>query len=237
MKTLCFPLFSMQLVMFTLLTGPLLIFSGCAEYERWRNGPPEINTFSVPKEVRYGETVVFRVGAFDPEDDPLTYLWDVSDGTLIGDMGAEVQWKAPELPDSEMVPDHAVMVHLSVRGDGEEDASKLASIIVFSKSYRVANGLSGTYELVRTQVAGESVAETGSMRLTMTTFTREFQNSDDFLFGSYKLVEPYDEEKGNIYWFSDGSREPTVSTYTWDGELLVIFGVVTSTGHVYQKRN
>lgn len=220
-----------------LAIGQFLICTGCAEYERWRNGPPEINTFSVPKEVRYGETIVFRVGVFDPEDDPLTYLWDVSDGTLIGDMGPEVEWKAPELPNAEIAPDRTVMVHLSVRGDGEEDASKSASIIVYSKSYRVAKALSGTYELVRTQVAGKSVPETGSMRLTTTTFTREFQSSDDFLFGSYKLIEPFDEEKGNIYWFSDASLEPTVSTYTWDGELLVIYGTATATGHIYQKRN
>ena len=217
--------------------GQLVIFTGCAEYERWRNGPPEINTFSVPKEVNYGETTTFRVGVSDPEDDPLTYLWNVSEGTLTGEMGPEIQWTAPKLSNSELAPDRTVTVYLSVRGDGEEAATESASIVVFSKSYRVANALSGRYELVRTQVAGETVVETGLMRLTTTTFTREFQNSGDFLFGSYKLIEPFDGKKGTIYWFSDESSEPTVTTYTWDGELLVIFSAGTATGHVYQKWN
>lgn len=226
-----------QLSTLALITSLFLIFGGCAEYERWQNGPPEINTFNVPKEVRYGESVVFRASVSDPEDDLLTYLWDVSDGTLTGDLGPEVQWTAPELPDAEIAPDQTVVVYLSVRDDGEEDAFKLTSIIVYSKSYRAAEALSGTYELIRTQIAGKSLEEFGSMRLTTTTFTREFQNSDNFLFGSYKLIEPFNEQKGTIYWFTDESSEPIVSTYTWDGELLVIFQAATATGHVYQKRN
>ena len=237
MKILSPRLFSLQLATFFLLTSQLLIFSGCAEYERWRNGPPEINTFNVPRDVRYGESVELKVGVSDPENDTLTYLWDVSDGTLIGEAGPEVQWTAPELPDTEIAPDQTVTVYVSVRDDGEETVSKSASIIVFSKSYRVAEALSGVYELVRTQVAGKSVETFGSMRLTTTTFTREFQNSDEFFFGSYKLIEPFDEKKGTIYWFSDEKPEPAVSTYTWDGELLVIFSSATSTGHIYQKRN
>jgi hypothetical protein len=139
----------MHLATFLLLTSQLLIFSGCAEYERWRNGPPEINTFNVPKDVRYGESVELKVGVSDPEDDTLTYLWDVSDGTLIGESGPEIQWTAPELPDTEIAPDQTVTVYVSVRDDGEETVSKSASIIVFSKSYRVAEALS-TAHLNRT---------------------------------------------------------------------------------------
>ena len=73
------------------------------------------------------------------------------------------------------------------------------------------------------------------MRLTTATFTREYQSNGAFFFGSYKLIEPFDEQKGTIYWFSDGSTEPIVSTYTWDGELLVLFWTATSTGHVYPE--
>ena len=229
--------YATRLGVFLLVTAQLLIFSSCDEYERWRNDPPEINTFTTPKEVRYGESVALKVGVFDPENDTLTYTWEVSAGTLTGGENAEVQWTAPELRDSEIAPDETITVHVSVRDKGEETVSKSASIIVFSKSYRVAEALSGVYELIRTQVDGKTTEEFGSMRLTTATFTREYQSSDAFFFGSYKLIEPFDERKGTIYWFSDESPEPTVSTYTWDGELLVLFWTATSTGHVYQKLN
>ncbi|MCY3742640.1 MAG: hypothetical protein OXH00_16625 [Candidatus Poribacteria bacterium] len=225
------------LMIFSLLTCQLLIFNGCDAYEIWTNDPPEINTFTVPKEVRYGESVELKVGVFDPENDELTYTWEVSAGTLTTEQGAEIQWTAPELPASEIEPDQTVTVHVSIRDQGEETVSKSASIIVFSKSYRVAEALSGVYELVRTQLAGETTEIFGSMRLTTATFTREYQSNGAFFFGSYKLIEPFDAQKGIIYWFSDGSTEPIVSTYTWDGELLVLFWTATSTGHVYQKLN
>ncbi|MYA98206.1 hypothetical protein F4X90_00800 [Candidatus Poribacteria bacterium] len=225
------------LVIFPLLACQLLIFSGCDAYETWTNDPPKINTFTVPKEVRYGESVELKVGVFDPENDELTYTWEVSAGTLTTEQSAEVQWTAPELSASEIEPDQTVTVHVSIRDQGEETVSKSAVIIVYSKSYRVAEALSGAYELVRTQLAGETTEAFGSMRLTTATFTREYQSNGAFFFGSYKLIEPFDAQKGTIYWFSDGSTEPIVSTYTWDGELLVLFWTATSTGHVYQKLN
>ena len=229
--------FSLRFVVFFFFVCGLLVLSSCSAYESWTNDPPEIHTFTIPKEVGYGESVLLKVGAFDPENDDLTYTWEVSAGTLATEGDAEIQWTAPELPTSELEPDAPVRVDVSIRDGGEKVASKSALIIVFSKSYRIAESLSGAYELVRTQIAGETTEAFGSMRLTTATFTREYQSSGAFFFGSYKLIEPFDERKGTIYWFSDGSTEPIVSTYTWDGELLVLFWTATSTGHVYQKLN
>lgn len=216
----------------------LVIFNGCSEYERWRNDPPKIHTFTVPKEVHYGETVELRVNVSDPEDDSLTYAWDVSDGHLDAEVGSEVRWTAPELPSAEIAPPQTVSVYVSVSdGVGEETVSESTVIVVFSKAYRVAKSLSGKYALIRSQVSGESYEETGTMRLTITTFTREFQQANEFDFGTYQLIEPFDTEKGTIFWYSDGAGNSTSTTYTWDGALLVLFWDATATGHVYQKRN
>lgn len=226
---------AMVLFYSVLLTNLLVIFGGCSEYKRWRNDPPEIHTFTVPKEVGYGETVALRVNVSDPEDDPLTYSWDVSDGVLAVETGSEVQWTAPALRDAEVAPPQTVSVHVSVRDDGEETVAESAVILVFSKAYRVAESLSGRYELIRSETAGEPFEESGTMRLTITTFTREFQQADEFAFGTYRLIEPFDAEKGTIYWYSDETGDPTETTYTWDGERLVLFWAATDLGHVYQK--
>ena len=236
MKILCPILSAKRLAVLVLGISQLLILGGCDEYESFRNDPPEINTFTVPEAVRYGETVEFNVGVFDPENDDLTYTWHVSGGTLNSTETATVEWMAPELTASEIQPDKTVKVHIAIRDQGEETASKSATIIVYSKAYRVADALSGHYQLIREEVGGQTTEALGSMRLTTTTFTREYQENDTFFYGSYQLIESFDERKGTIYWFSDGSTEPIVSTNTWDGELLVLFWTATSTGHVYQKR-
>lgn len=214
----------------------VLLFIGCEMYQEWRNDAPEITSFTVPKEVRYGETVELRVGVIDPENDTLTYTWVVSDGELSGEDRPEVEWTAPALSNAEIAPDQVVRVHVTVRDDGEESAVKSETILVYSKAYRVAKALSGSYELIRTEIAGTSVEEFGSMRLTTTTFTREFQSNDAFEFGAYQLIEPFDAAKGTIYWYTDDNPEPLVSTYTWDGELFVVFHAATATGYIYQKR-
>lgn len=215
-----------------------VVFSGCDLYDNFRNNTPKINSFIVPSEVQYGETVEFRVTAFDPEDNTLSYLWDVSDGVLRNETEPKVEWIAPTLPEEEVVPPKTITVYLSVRDGGEQEVTKSATIVVYSKAYKIANTLRGSYELIRTQINGETVDSLGgSMRLTTTTFSREFEEDSLFFSGSYNLVEPYSENKGTINWHPDGTEQLTVSTYTWDGQLLVIYSTDTATTHVYEKRN
>lgn len=220
-----------------------VILTGCAQYEELTNDPPEITTFTIPNEVEYGETVEFRARVFDPEDDPLRYAWEVTDGTLAGEAGPQVQWTAPELPPEEIVPPKVVTVYLYVRDGGEEDVHKEATITVFSKPYKIAQLFSGTYTLVSKQVQGDPVAETSTLRLTPTTFTREIQSDPaaevqaptQFLTGSHRFVEPFNESSGTIHWFPTGSTTPDSSTYTWDGRLFVIFYPETATSYIYEK--
>jgi hypothetical protein len=232
-----------QIGLVILLVLQTVILIGCAQYEELTNDPPKITTFTVPKEVEYGETVDFRVRVFDPEDDPLTYAWEVSDGSLVGEAGPQVQWTAPELPPEEIVPPIAVTVYIYVRDGGEEDVHQMATIIVFSKPYKIAELLSGTYTLISKQVNGDPVAEAGILRLTPTTFTREIQSNPEaeiqeptqFVTGSYRFIEPFNERSGTIHWFPTGSTAPDVSTYTWDGRLFVIFWPGTATSYIYEK--
>lgn len=236
-----FKLTQIGLVILLILQAVILI--GCAQYQELTNDPPKITNFTVPNEVEYGETVDLKVRVFDPENDPLSYTWDVSDGTLIGEAGPEVQWTAPELPPDAIVPPTAVTVYIYVRDGGEEDVHKMATIIVFSKAHRIAESFSGTYTLVSKQVQGDPVEEAGILRLTTTTFTRETQTVHEgqvqeptqFLTGSFSLMEPFDERKGTIHWLPAGDPTPTISTYTWDGKLFVIFYPATSTSYIYER--
>ena len=236
------PYKSTQMGVVILLVLQIAIFSGCDQYEELTNDPPEITNLTVPAEVEYGETVQLRIRAFDANDDSLTYIWDVSEGTLIGDTGPEVQWTAPESTE-EMVPSKVVTVNVYVRDGSEKDASKTATIIVYSKPYRIAETLSGSYTLVSKSVHGDPVQVAGTLRLTPTTFTQEFQevlegeaqSLKHFVSGSYKLVRPFDQSSGTIHWFTQGDLKPSVVTYTWDGRFLALVFRADSTQYIYNR--
>lgn len=91
------------------------LLAGCEQYKELTNDPPKVTSFTVPAEVAYGETVIFRIRVFDPEEDPLTYSSAVSHGTLRGEAaGPEVQWRASESPDEEAAPPISVTVNIAV---------------------------------------------------------------------------------------------------------------------------
>ena len=225
-----------------LLVLQIAIFSGCDQYKELTNDPPEITNITVPAEVEYGETVQLRIRAFDANDDALTYIWDVSEGTLVNDTGPEVQWTAPESTE-EMVPSKIVTVNVYVRDGSEKDASETATILVYSKPYRVAEAISGTYTLVAKSVHGDPVQVTGILRLTPTTFTQEFQevlegeaqSLKHFVTGSYKLVRPFDQSNGTMHWFTHGNPKASVITYTWDGRFLALVFRTDATQYIYNR--
>ena len=233
---------SIQIGVVTLLVLQIAIFSGCDQYEEFTNDPPEITNLTVPTEVEYGETVQLRIRAFDANDDSLTYIWDVSEGTLTGDTGPEVQWTAPESSE-EMVPSKVVTVNVYVRDGSEKDASKTATILVYSKPYRVAEVLSGTYTLIAKSVNGAPVQVAGTLRLTPTTFTRESQevlegeaqSLKQFVSGTYKLVRPFNPNSGTIHWFTHGNPRAAVATYTWDGQFLAFVFAADATQYIYNR--
>jgi len=233
---------SIQIGLVILLVLQIAIFGGCDQYEEFTNDPPEITNLTVPVEVEYGQTVQLRIRAFDADDDALTYIWDVSEGTLIRDTGPEVQWTAPESLE-EMVPSRVVTVNVYVRDGSEKDASKTATILVYSKPYRIAETLSGTYTLVSKSIHGDPVQVTGTLRLTPTTFTQEFQevlegeaqSLKQFVTGSYKLVRPFNQNSGTIHWFTHGNSRPSVATYTWDGQFLAFVFRADATQYIYNR--
>lgn len=229
-----------QIGALTLAVLHIVVFiSGCEVVTEFTNDPPKITYFTVPAEVEYGETVEFKVGAYDSEDDPLTYSWEVSAGRLTNPAEPEVQWTAPELPPGEVVPSKAVRVQASVRDRGEEETSKATSITVFSKTYRLIETLMGTYTLISKRVQGARVEETGVLRLTSTTFRQEFRSpvggGAPVIAGSYKLVEPFGMKHGRMHWLTQGDPAPSVATYSWEHQRLVIFFPATSTEYVYTR--
>ena len=215
----------------------VIFISGCEIRTEFTNAPPKITYFTVPAEVEYGETVEFKVGVYDAEDDPLTYSWEVSAGTLTNYTEPEVQWTAPEILPEAVVPSTVVRVHATVQDSGEEATSKTASITVFSKTYRLIETLIGTYTLVSKRILGTRIEGTGVLQLTTTTFTREFQTSVagevQVISGVYKLVAPFGAEQGRIRWLTDGEPSPSVANYSWEHQRLVIFFPATATEYIY----
>lgn len=65
------------------------------------NNSPTVDIFVVPTEFNPGETLEFKIIAYDEDGDPLTYTWEVDAGKLNTTTGTTVKWTAP--PDVESV--------------------------------------------------------------------------------------------------------------------------------------
>lgn len=213
----------------------LPIFNGCSEYQKLTNDPPTITSINVPSEVLFGDIVTFSVRAVDPNDDELTYLWNVSAGQLSSDSHLEVQWTAPELPTEVLTIPLSVTVDVYIDDGIGGNISRSLEVRVSSKEYNITNKFIGEYTLVRTLSEGEHVEKVGIMRLTSSTFIREFPDDGIFLSGLYRLIEPYDYSNGTIQWIADTGNNPIDSTYTWNGKQLVITFPNTSSQYVYLK--
>ncbi|MDE0316845.1 MAG: hypothetical protein OXM61_18310 [Candidatus Poribacteria bacterium] len=89
-----------SLVMVCLIS---LYIAGCGsdDSDEPTNNSPTVDTFLVPTEFNPGETLEFKVIAFDEDGDPLDYTWTVSAGKLSSTTGTTVKWTAP--PDIESV--------------------------------------------------------------------------------------------------------------------------------------
>ena len=72
------------------------------------NSSPIVDVFIVPTEFNPGETLEFKVSAYDEDGDTLTYTWEVDAGKLSATTGTTVKWTAPS--DVESV---AVTVYVS----------------------------------------------------------------------------------------------------------------------------
>ena len=83
---------------FSLLLTAVILF-GCAhpnptESNANGNSAPEINSISMdPVFITVGTTAKITIDATDPEGDPISYIWTVALGDIIGS-GAEVRYTA-----------------------------------------------------------------------------------------------------------------------------------------------
>ncbi len=89
----------LSLVMVCLIS---LYIAGCgSDDDEPANNSPTVDTFIVPTEFNPGETLEFKIIAYDEDGDPLTYTWEVDAGKLSTTTGTTVKWTAP--PDVESV--------------------------------------------------------------------------------------------------------------------------------------
>ena len=221
-----------------------VILTGCAQYEELTNDPPEITTFTIPNEVEYGETVEFRARVFDPEDDSIEVCVGGNRWHFGGRSGPPRSVDCSRTAAGGDCPaESRNRLSLRTRWRRGRVSTKRQRLLSSPSPIKLRNSSAVPIRSSPNRSQGDPVAETSTLRLTSTTFTREIQSNPEaevqaptqFITGTYRFIEPFDESSGTIHWFPTGSTSPDVSTYTWDSRLLVVFYPETATSLIYEK--
>lgn len=78
----------------------VLVINGCGsdsddQTDEPANGLPRVTKLILPDIFTPGETIELQIIAHDPDDDPLSYTWHVTAGTLDSTTQAKVKWTTP----------------------------------------------------------------------------------------------------------------------------------------------
>lgn len=102
------------------------------------NSDPVITSVNVnPGVVFTGQRANVQVNAYDDDNDPLTYTYSVTGGSIIG-AGSNVQWEAPQTPG-----EYTLRVYVSDGEGGEDDAQATLKV----EASQVQTKITGTAKM------------------------------------------------------------------------------------------